>query len=194
MKLAILLAISGLFSPPQGFDVMSIYNSPMMLLARPDIKKELKLTKDQSKQADATMKEVQNAGKDAQANPMAAMNAMKKANEDLVAMLDETQKVRFYEIRWQAMGVNSLLDPPMKEALALTDEQFEAVKKSRSDLINTWLEQARGGKPDQKKLEKLAKDREEQTLAMLTEKQRETYKEKLGKLFPNARMKGTPPF
>lgn len=178
----------------QTFDLMGLQYSPALFMVRQDVRKELKLTKEQLKLAERLLKDMQTAGKDSQKDPMASMRALTKANEDLTSMLDEPQKQRLTEIKWQAMGINCILDPAMKELLKLTDEQFEAANKSKSDLMNAWLQQARGGKLDQKKLDKLGKEHEERVFALLTEEQRFNYKTSLGKPFPNARPKGMPPF
>lgn len=110
----------------QTFDLMGLQYSPALFMVRQDVRKELKLTKEQLKLAERLLKDMQTAGKDSQKDPMASMRALTKANEDLTSMLGEPQKQRLTEIKWQALGINCILDPAMKELLKLTDEQFEA--------------------------------------------------------------------
>src|SRR5687768_3164250 len=78
---------------------------PSMALQRQDIKKELKLRKDQSSEIDKAIKELNKAMGQANPNNMASLGAplekIKETDEKILTVLDEPQKKRLSEVQIQ---------------------------------------------------------------------------------------------
>ena len=106
--------------------------SRLMLTMSPDVKKELKVTKDQDKKIQEAMKvmqaELQSGSRQIDlSDPMGSMDL------DLTPILDPAQRTRLEELYLQANSGYALADPKVAAALALTDEQKEKAATAKSE-------------------------------------------------------------
>jgi hypothetical protein len=174
-------------------DMMSMTSKPAFAIQRPDIKKELKLSKDQQKEISAIEKELQKdakagsaAGTQDFAAGMAVFGKFDEAGKKIVALLDETQQKRFFEIRVQMKGPPGITDPEIAKLLEITEEQTAKIKETRSRYLRSVMTGSKGIKA----MEKARDAHDVELLALLTETQRTKLKEMEGKPFKNARYKG----
>lgn len=164
---------------------------PFAVLQRNDIKKELKVTKEQSKQIDAVIKEFNKASRDSAAGGPTRVD---KADADLVLILSESQKVRYAELNIQIRGATALSDPGISEKLEMTDAQKAKVKQVRTDAIQTLLSRLRGRTRDMDKaMEEVSKGEETELLTVLNDAQREVFAKMAGEVYKGARLKGSWP-
>jgi hypothetical protein len=99
----------------------------------------------------------------------------REVNAKLDEVLDDAQQTRLQEVYVQVNGTGALQDESVAAALKLTDEQTKQLQEvrdaSRQSFMDAGLrdldEEART-----KKIEELTKDRDEKTLAVLTDDQR----------------------
>ena len=107
-----------------GDSMLDMQYGPFALLQRQDLRKELRLTKDQSKQMDEIGKNLTKASETGGLQ----LSGMQKVDDDMLAVLENGQKQRFSELRIQIRGATSLSDPAVAKALELTADQRVAVK------------------------------------------------------------------
>lgn len=94
-----------------------------MILMAPDVKKEIRITKDQDKQIQKAIKDLSDAAKGGGlsfdlTNPMAALDPA------LDSILNDDQKKRLDELFVQSNGGFALLDKKVAAPLQLTEEQL----------------------------------------------------------------------
>lgn len=190
-------ALVGNHAPAQGMDPFGMMSKPPMLLVRVDIKKEMKLSKEQSKQIESLNREFQEAlkgGSKDLSSGMAVFKVIDEIGERMLKVLDDDQRKRLREIRIQSRGPSALLDDDVREELVLTPEQTQTIEAARTEARNAALVAARAGKADGKALDKIGKVYEDAVMKSLTVGQSEKFKALQGKPFPNARLKGMPVF
>ncbi|MCE9559027.1 MAG: hypothetical protein K8R88_08760 [Armatimonadetes bacterium] len=155
----------------------------MMLLAMPEVKKEVRLTKAQEKQ-------IQEITKELEKNPgqfgMFDMHYLTRPIDlKVVSILEPPQSARIRELFWQFNGLLALSETDLCEALGLSD----SVKSSAKALIKTHDKvvmdemMARKGKFDKKALKALGEKTALALEALLTPEQVETWKTLQGKPF-----------
>ena len=166
--------------------MMDMRYGPFAMLQRQEIRKELKLSKEQIKQADLIIKGLSKATESGNA----VVTSLKKVDDDLMALLDEKQKERFFQIQIQAKGGTALSDPQVAAKLEMTDDQKSEVKKVRKAAQNRLLDEVRKGSRDNKLMEIISKAEEKELLAILSAGQREALVKLAGEVFKGARMKG----
>lgn len=153
---------------------------PAFLVQMSEVRKELKTTKDQNKLFDSISRQAQNptdlsqAGQQFEANDKAVLDA-----------LDDTQRLRLKQIRWQIQKGVALADPEIANALKLTEGQSDRVKEIRDAAANQaseWLEQ-RDFRKLSGNMKKLTAETSAQLMALLTPDQTAALKTQLGKSF-----------
>ncbi len=96
----------------------------LVLVMQPDVKKELKISKDQDKQIQGILKDLQ---RDGAAGLMSGqfnmMNPMAGMDPKLEPILNDGQNLRLQGLYIQANGGFALTDPKVAAAVALTDDQ-----------------------------------------------------------------------
>ena len=181
----------------QMFDMTAMMASPQIMLQRGEIKKELKVTRDEAKQLDELNKQYQELMKAGSKDPATALTAFKKGDEvgeQMRAVLDDGQKARFRELQLQCLGPSALLQEDVRTSLGLAPEQTDAIKAAKKEASDGMLDAARNGKMGNKTMENLVKAYEEKAMKALTPEQTEKFKALQGKPFKDARPKGMPPF
>ena len=155
-----------------------------MLAMMPDVKKELKITKDQDKKIQAAMKEMQDKAMNGEiridlSDPMGSMDI------DFGPILDDAQKVRLEELYAQYNNGFALADPKFVTALAINEEtlaQIKAIKSTAARELPQMMMNARStaaAKEADKKREEFSL----QMLALLTEEQKGKFETMKGKAF-----------
>lgn len=185
------------FARAQMFDMSAMVASPQMMLGRGEIRKELKVSKDQNKQLDELNKQYVELMKAGSKDPSTAFIAFKQGDEmgeKMRTVLDDNQQKRFRELQLQCLGPNALLQEDVKTALALSNEQVDTIKAAKQEATNGMLEAARTRKMGNKTVENLAKTYEDKAMKTLSQDQAEKFKTLQGKPFKDARPKGMPPF
>ena len=95
-------------------------NTPVGLLNRADVQKDLAITDDQkAKMQDAR----QAAGDDQQAMRAAMTKVTEEISKEQLAVLTDDQKKRLTEIFIQVRGTQSILNADVQKAIELTDDQ-----------------------------------------------------------------------
>lgn len=179
-----------------GGSVFDMNYRPFAVLQRKDIRQELKLSKEQSKQIDDVMKELNKQARTGDPSTgMAMMGKFDETDKTILAVLDDAQRTRLSEIRIQIRGATSLSDPEVAAKLELTGDQTATVKKLRAEAMDKFVKGAQSGQRNHmdKLMEEISKDEEKGLLAALTDAQRELLSKLAGKPYKDARLKGTWP-
>lgn len=187
MKLvSLLLLVVGQF----GMSMTSMITGPSMAVQRPEVKKELKLTKDQNKQIDTVVNDLNKVMRDRATanNPSAFMTAIKDSNEKVWQILDDPQDARLRELILQMKGPTALLEEETAKALGLSEEQSAKLKEIKSQASKESMTAMQGGIEGQKKLKGILDKFDTDAVAVLTEDQKKKYTEMQGKLVKNLRM------
>ena len=169
-----------------GDSMLDMQYGPFALLQRQDLRKELRLTKDQSKQMDEIGKNLTKASETGGLQ----LSGMQKVDDDMLAVLENGQKQRFSELRIQIRGATSLSDPAVAKALELTDDQRVAVKRIRQTAQNQLLDAIRKGSRDSTLMEKISKLEEKELLLVLSGDQQKAFMKMAGVIYKGARLKG----
>jgi Spy/CpxP family protein refolding chaperone len=156
-----------------------------MLTMAPDVKKELKITKQQEQK----MKQAaEDYGKEIQADPgkmTDMMNPMAGLDPKLDAIFDEAQRARLEDLYLQFNGGWALTDAKVALALALTPQQIEQVKstdtEAKADLMK-MMGSLRSNN-DLKKLKAKNKEAGDKMKAVLTPEQTAKLEAMMGKPF-----------
>ena len=155
-----------------------------MIATSPDVRKELKITKEQDKKLQEAVKEM---GASAQGGALPPgfdmMNPMGMLDPKLEEILDETQKHRLEELFVQSNGGYALLDKKVAAALELTDEQKSAVKEIDSERRKAVMDGMSAGASGYKGLKKKVEECGAKMLAVLTPEQTKKLEEMKGKPF-----------
>jgi Spy/CpxP family protein refolding chaperone len=159
---------------------------PKVALARVDeVRAELKLNDEQSKKIDALNDELSEGNRtvfeDAQGDWTKVREGMTKIASEINAKLDEVlddaQQTRVQEIYVQVNGTGALQDEAVAAALKLTDEQKKQLQDARDASRQAFMDAGLRDLDEEartKKIEELTKDRDDKTLAVLTDDQRAT--------------------
>lgn len=177
-------------------------NGGLMALMSPDGQKELNLTEDQVEKVrgvveelGATMREKFQGLQDLSPEERQAkvQEVTKEVNagieKDLKDILKEDQLKRYRQISLQAMGVGAFSDEEVAKKLELTDDQKAKVKEIQDGAQKerqTLMEEARqGGNPQEAfgKAREIGEKAKEKAVGVLTDKQKEQWKELTGKEF-----------
>ena len=156
----------------------------LMLTMMPDVKKELKISKDQDKKIQEAVKTMQEQAEAGQiridfTDPMASMDV------DFTTILDDAQKARLEELFVQYNGGFALADPKVVTALGLSEDvvaQVKSIKGAASRELLQVMSQARSTSA----VKAADKKREEfslQMLALLTDEQKAKFETMKGKAF-----------
>lgn len=165
-----------------GMDMMY---GPMSTLQRQEIRKEMKLTKDQVKQMDQVNDKFMKAAQSGNIQ----LDSLSKVDAELLAILDAPQKQRFSELNIQIRGATALSDKEVAAKLELTDDQKSKIMTIRKDAQSNLLSQVQKGSQDRKLMEKISKAEEKELLGLLTEEQRKAFADMAGVIFKGARTK-----
>jgi hypothetical protein len=139
--------------------------SPLFLINREDVKKELDITQEQLDKL-----------------PAEVMVAISK-------VLDQKQFKRFKEIDLQQRGNNAFKDTAVQKALNMTDEQKTNITSLLTDSDKEIKDlRGKGGKGGKgggttEKVDTIRKETKEKILGVLTKEQRKTFRELVGEEF-----------
>jgi Spy/CpxP family protein refolding chaperone len=170
------------------------FGGPGFLLMNPGVQKELKLSDDQvSKLKDAMGKVREDHKEDfekiREASPEERQKVMRAVGEEtrkaIAGILDAKQMKRLKQIEWQVGGTRALEDPEVQKELKLSDEQKKKLKTIFEDSNKQIRELFQGGNREgaREQFQKLRKDTDEKTNAVLTDEQKKTFKEMKGEPF-----------
>jgi hypothetical protein len=177
-------AASAQESARRGRGFGRLFVIPKVALARVDeVRAELKLNDEQAKKIDALNDELSEGNRtvfeDAQGDWTKVREGMTKiareVNAKLDEVLDDAQQTRVQEIYVQVNGTGALQDEAVAAGLKLTDEQQEQLQKVRDASRQAFMDAGLRDLDEEartKKIEELAKDRDDQALAVLTDDQR----------------------
>ncbi len=112
--------------------------SRLMLVMTPDVKKEIKVTKDQDKKIQEAIKAMQ-AEVQAGTRPMDLSDPMGSFDLDFTPILDDAQRMRLEELFIQANSGYALIDPKVAVALGLTNEQKQSVKTAKTEALTELM-------------------------------------------------------
>jgi Spy/CpxP family protein refolding chaperone len=155
-----------------------------LLAMMPDVKKELKVTKDQDKQIHAAMKELQDKAQNGQlkidlSDPMGSFDI------DFGPIFDDVQELRLEELYAQYNGGFALVDPKVSKALAIDEEtlaKIKAIKATAARELPQMLMNARSASAA-KEADKRREEFSLQMLALLTDEQKAKFETMRGKVF-----------
>lgn len=155
-----------------------------LLAMMPDVKKELKVTKDQDKKIQAAMKDLQEKAQSGQiaidfTDPMSSFDI------DFGPILDDAQKLRLEELYAQYNGGFALADSKVSRALAINEETLAAIKAIKATAareLPQMLMQARSAGAA-KEADKKREEFSQQMLALLTHEQKAKFETMKGKAF-----------
>ena len=201
----LLVAIGVLWASVAGAQFMSNLTDtelmaaiPTMLFSNDSVKNELKLSgkqkSDIKKILYANNKAMSDLSRSAGNDMAAGMAAMKKIEEsqakaeaEIMALLDDGQKTRFAQVRYQVLGARSLELPEVQAAVGLSEEQKATVQQYAKSVRSGALDSIRKGPGALKGWNKDRPKREEEHLKMLSAEQAEKYKALLGPEFKGAK-------
>lgn len=182
----IFIAISCIAQLSSMMDPARAKTMPLVLLQNDAVQKELQVS---GAQKTALKKAVDDLNKESRA-PGASFtqlsNAMNEANRKCLETLDENQRARFQEVRYQVLGVRSLSEPEVQTALALTEEQIAAVKAFEKEETSGMLREAQKGPRAMAAWQKGATKREAEAAKILTVEQAAKLQALYGKPFKEA--------
>lgn len=191
--------------------MMGGQNMGLMLLANPQVQKELELVDDQkakikelSDKLQADMREAFTGMRDlSQEDRQKKMEELRKKGEERMASLQKEvdkvllpqQQKRLKQIRFQVLGDRALSDAEIVKELGITDEQktkLEAIAKESRDATQKLYEGVRDLPQAERqakftelreKMDTARKEVQEKTLAVLTDAQKAKLKELKGAEF-----------
>jgi Spy/CpxP family protein refolding chaperone len=153
-----------------------------MMYMKPEVKKELKISKEQDKRINAGVQEAAKSMQERGAAGIDFTNIYKPMDDALLAELDEVQKARLDEIYLQYNGAAVLRFEERAVQFGLTDEQKAAVKPINKKLDDDAMAALRsGGSDPMKKVRPLVKAANDEILEKLTPEQRDAWTKALGK-------------
>ena len=179
MRIAMALTVVLLLSAPTGAQGPTAPGSPLALLVKPRVQKELKLDEEQA----ATVKKLHGTVSE---NPKAAGSAYRA----LAKALTPEQARRLKQISYQARGGVAIGDNDVAKALGLTAKQKEEVKAVWVDeekTLQMYLKVARfrnnSSQLRQKFINEHRKKAGEKMLGVLSEAQQKQFAEMKGEKF-----------
>jgi hypothetical protein len=188
--------------PPQRGGGRGGFGGGMMtgpgLLMNKSVQQELKLTDDQIKKIDETVKEVREkhqdefqALRDASQEERREKGAalMRKVGEEthkaLAGVLKPDQEKRFKQIELQVRGAQAFTDPDVQKQLKLTEDQQDKIKTINED-AQKEMRSAReggGGPGGFQKMAEIRKEAAEKSVSVLSADQKAQWKEMTGAPF-----------
>lgn len=158
-----------------------------MLLARPDVQKELNLTAQQKAKIEEMQQAMRMAREELRSLPpdqrRQRMAELRQKN-DPTSVLTETQKKRLRELELQWQGPTALMNPEIAQEVGLTQEQRTKIMGILQEQFQGMRERfQQGGSPDPQALEKAREEVEKKILEVLTPAQRQKWDQMLGKPF-----------
>jgi hypothetical protein len=194
LVLTLLLAIGSAFG--QGSDMAgtarSMLTAPSSMLQQGGLKSDLKLTGEQAKKVDAILKDflkktrsiskkMEGSGRDmsgASAAFVEMATAQKEADDAIIAELNDVQKIRLNQLRWQCLGAKALYEEDLQKALGLSADQIAKISEYRDGSNARMMEAMQhGGASAIKGLNKKDAD---YLKGLLTPEQQANYKTALG--------------
>ena len=182
--------------------------SPLQLLTRADVQKDLVLTeeqkakvaelnKKQTEERQAMMEEMRNGGGAGDPNEMRdKMNKMNdEAKKKAEALLTEVQKKRLAEITLQLSGGRALADPKVQKELGFTEEQKTKIAEiqaaqntKRQEIMQAMREKMQSGEMSREDMraemqKAMGKTNDEDFLKVLTPEQKTKFEAMKGKPF-----------
>lgn len=166
---------------------------PSVAIQRADIRKELKLTKQQNSEVQKIEKDVSAAVGSAGQTLTSPFQKIKEADDQIMALLDDPQKKRLAEIQIQIQGPPAMAYPEVSGPLGLSDAQVKQIAQLQADYGTqaTDLAMHDHGRGAVGKVTKLRDERDANMLQVLTSAQRDKFKEMQGAPFKDARPKGS---
>jgi hypothetical protein len=184
------LVVAPVFGQLPRVDVVALMQQPMdtpILLATPNVRKEIKLTDEQGQKFMAIAKEVQSKQPDIQ---KAIQETRDRTNKAIPDILSPEQAKRLQQIKLQVNGVSTFTTPEVQKKLKLTDKQKEEIQKIAANLnkdIRKTIEGAAGTVRDRlaamAKVPQLKKDAGEKAVALLEDEQKKIWNEMVGDKF-----------
>ncbi len=178
LTLAVVVACHGQGKNPYGI------TGKMMLLQLPEVKKEIKLTKDEDKQIQELMKQVQ-------ADPMSMAGSIdlhymtKGIDAKAVQILQDDQKSRLEEIWYQANGLFALSEDEAAVPLGLSQEVRTKIGEISTDHDKKSMDLMMNARSNMHGLQKALDANDKQAIdaitALLTPQQIEKWKTMQGK-------------
>lgn len=171
---------------------------PASLLSIEDVRKELKITEEQTKKIEESgkkMREMMGSMRDLQPDErrqkMQEMQGeMQKINKEIMDGLNPDQQKRLKQLQYQRDGLmGALNNEEVKKELNLTQEQQDKIKAIQDDMRSQQREMFQGGgqgadrQEMQKKMEELRKSTQTKVEGVLTDEQKTKWKGMLGEPF-----------
>jgi hypothetical protein len=156
------------------------------LLMLPEVKEELKLTKQQDKAVQASLKSKQGGLGSMSISGFGGQGIMGTMDSDLPSILTPEQLTRLNELWIQHEGAVVLETEEIAKALKLTEDQRGTIGNLVEQFRDTQMEIMRGGMGSQSamnKLKTLQAESDKKILAVLTEAQLKMFGEMQGKTF-----------
>lgn len=163
------------------------------LLRRPEVQAELKLTDDQKTKVTEMLQKLRESQQarrqdfqNASPEEMAKLRAEMQAEEmkQVSAILNTDQQKRFKEISLQQQGYSALAQPAVADELKLTDDQKSKLKdivQHQQEAMREIFQSAAGDRAAaQEKMQALRKETDDKIAALLTDDQKNHWKEMLG--------------
>lgn len=175
-----------------SFSPTAMVAAPSMATQRPEVRKELKLSKDQTKVLDEVKKRVTEASQAANKSMDfgAIGRAMREGDAKIWEILDDGQDARLRGLILQIKGPAAFEEEEFVKEYAVTPEQVEKLDAIRTTCRDGYMNAAR---KDQRKLKGILETYEKDSLAVLTADQRVKYDQACGPKVKNLSM-GLPPF
>lgn len=165
----------------------------LMLVAMPEVKKELKITKEQDKQ-------IKDAIEKFRSDPelMKSMPDMhyttREMDKKIVEFLDEGQRARLLELFIQENGFICLSEKEVSESLGLPketqDKAEEIIDKLMDNVMASLMESQKKGKIDMKAIDGFKTQAQSDIKALLTPEYEEKWKAMQGKPFKFPKLLG----
>lgn len=172
----------------QLMDPQKMMASPPFLLQNASVQGELRLSGKQKSEIKKIMEEFTKSTGGGKVASLSEFNEkFTETDRKLLEQLDDTQRKRFSEVRYQVLSMRSLAEPDIQAALALTEEQKLAVQEFEKSERNGYLESAGKGPNGMKSWANGRERREAEYAKMLTAEQATKLKELFGPPFKDAK-------
>jgi hypothetical protein len=187
---AAVVGLAAVLSTPAQAQLTGYGAGGQLLLLNKSVQEELKLTNDQLGKLKGAVEEVLGGFKEKLANlremgpeeRAKLMDAItEKTNKIIVGVLDKDQIKRLREIDLQQRGPMALYDPEVRKALKITDDQLSQLKDLAAE-TNKAIHKAYDNR-DTRSLEGAVETGLRKLSTLLTDEQKTTWKEMLGKPF-----------
>lgn len=176
-------------------------DSPLMLLRRNDVQKDLALTDEQKgkltklqEEAQAKMQEAREQMQGGGGDPQAMMDTFRKMNDEMGKkaneILTKDQQKRLKEISIQLGGSRVAFRDDIAKELGITADQkskYEALQTKQRDAMQSIMEKMRNGEIDREEMQSI-RDKNNKAMdteidKILTQTQKDKLKEMSGKPF-----------